>query len=135
MPFPKIGSKSRNRSSNFVFSAAIACLISSQTLLAQEELDVTKPAAVLPEIKDNPAFVDGAQFMSKGLAQQATVNFEKSTLEEVVTWLSRQLKGQENPLNNSRYGTAPMAHGIMGGMGMGGGMGAAQSGTFGGGMF
>ena len=90
MPFSKIGSKSRNRSSIFVFSVAIACWMSSQTLLAQEELGGTKPVVVLPEIKDNPVFVDGAQFMSKGLAQQATVNFEKSTLEEVVTWLSEQ---------------------------------------------
>lgn len=90
MPFSKIGSKSRNRSSIFVLSVAIACLLSSQTSLAQEELGGTKPVVVLPEIKDNPVFVDGAQFMSKGLAQQATVNFEKSTLEEVVTWLSEQ---------------------------------------------
>lgn len=90
MPFSKIGSKLRSHSSNFVFSVAIAFLICSQSVRAQEESGGTKPAAVLPEIKDDPPFVDGAQFMSKGLAQQATVAFEKSTLEELATWLSEK---------------------------------------------
>jgi hypothetical protein len=67
--------------------------------------------------------------------QSVVIVMQKRSTHEKIVRLIRQLKGQENPLNNSSYGTAPMAHGIMGGMGMGGGMGAAQSGTFGGGMF
>lgn len=58
-----------------------------------EEASGTEPAtSKIPQISDEPLFIDPAQFMPLGLGEKATVDIPRSSLAEIVNWLRRERK-------------------------------------------